>query len=68
MAEWKGLRDQPETLEQGRHFQKVLAEADGETGRLVSAREGERGATGGWGTAHMVERAGQSDTPVSCSG
>lgn len=25
-AEWKGLRDQPEALEQDRRFQKVLAE------------------------------------------
>lgn len=41
-ADWKGLRDQPETLEQGRHSQKVLAEADQEADWLVSASEGEK--------------------------
>lgn len=68
MAEWKGLRDQPEILEQGRRFQKVLAESDGETAQLVSAREGERWATCGWRPIHMVERSGQPEILISCSG
>lgn len=37
--EWKGLREQSETLKQGRHSQKVLAErAQPRNGLAVSAR------------------------------
>lgn len=62
-ADWKGLRDQPETLEQGKHSQKVLAETDRLRSRLAGQCQRVRNelTKGVWSTSHMVERSGQPE-------